>query len=101
MLRTKPETPQRSSNQESCNTKKPLAPAGPQPGTVPNPGVAGILGPLSEYIGYSVQCAQMAIFQDFIRTLTLVDLRPAQFSALTLIDANPGYCKHALPKLSR
>lgn len=51
---------------------------------------AGDRGPLHEYVGYVLRRAQMAVFQDFIRSLEAVDLRPAQFSVLALIDANPG-----------
>jgi DNA-binding MarR family transcriptional regulator len=51
---------------------------------------AGVLGPLHAYVGYVLRRAQIAVFQDFIRTLAGVDLRPAQFSVLALIDANPG-----------
>jgi DNA-binding MarR family transcriptional regulator len=53
-------------------------------------GDAGELGPLTEYVGYALRRAQVAIFGDFIRTLAEVDLRPAQFSVLTVIDGNPG-----------
>ena len=34
--------------------------------------------------------AQVWVFQDFIRTLSAIDLRPAQFSVLAVIGANPG-----------
>lgn len=53
-------------------------------------GDAGELGPLTEYVGYALRRAQVALFTDFIRTLADVDLRPAQFSVLTVIDGNPG-----------
>jgi DNA-binding MarR family transcriptional regulator len=53
-------------------------------------GDAGELGPLTQYVGYALRRAQVALFGDFIRTLAEVDLRPAQFSVLTVIDANPG-----------
>jgi DNA-binding MarR family transcriptional regulator len=53
-------------------------------------GDAGELGPLTEYVGYALRRAQVALFGDFIRTLAEVDLRPAQFSVLTVIDGNPG-----------
>jgi DNA-binding MarR family transcriptional regulator len=53
-------------------------------------GDAGELGPLTQYVGYALRRAQVAIFGDFIRTLAEVDLRPAQFSVLTVIDGNPG-----------
>jgi hypothetical protein len=34
--------------------------------------------------------AQLTVFQDVIATLAEVDLRPAQFSVLILVDTNPG-----------
>ncbi|WP_163263848.1 MarR family winged helix-turn-helix transcriptional regulator [Chelativorans alearense] len=48
------------------------------------------LGPLPGFIGYALRRAQLVIFDDFIRTLETVDLRPAYFSALIIIDENPG-----------
>jgi len=54
------------------------------------PEVAGAFGPLTEYVGYVARRAQLEIFQDFIETLAELDLRPAQFSVLTVVDANPG-----------
>jgi DNA-binding MarR family transcriptional regulator len=48
------------------------------------------LGALTEHIGYVVRRAQLAIFADFIRTLAPVDIRPAQYSVLIVIGANPG-----------
>jgi DNA-binding MarR family transcriptional regulator len=54
------------------------------------PEVAGAFGPLDEYVGYALRRAQLKVFQDFIDTLAEVDLRPAHFSVLTVIDANPG-----------
>ena len=33
---------------------------------------------------------QVWIFQDFVRTLAAHDIRPAQFSVLVVIEANPG-----------
>ena len=54
------------------------------------PEVAGEFGPLDEYVGYALRRAQLKVFQDFIDTLAEVDLRPAHFSVLTVIDANPG-----------
>jgi DNA-binding MarR family transcriptional regulator len=53
-------------------------------------GDAGELGALTEYVGYALRRAQVALFGDFIRTLAEVDLRPAQFSVLIVIDGNPG-----------
>ena len=48
------------------------------------------LGTLSDRIGYFVRRLQVWIFQDFIRTLKGVQLRPAQYSVLVLIGANPA-----------
>jgi DNA-binding MarR family transcriptional regulator len=54
------------------------------------PGRAGKRGPLTAYAGYALRRAQLRVFADFIDVLAELDLRPAQFSVLTLIDANPG-----------
>jgi DNA-binding MarR family transcriptional regulator len=48
------------------------------------------IGALREHLGYFVRRLQVAVFQDFIRTLAPVDLRPAQYSVLVMIAANPG-----------
>ena len=54
------------------------------------PEVAGEFGPLAAYVGYALRRAQLKVFQDFIDALAELDLRPAHFSVLTVIDANPG-----------
>ncbi len=54
------------------------------------PGQAGKRGPLTSYVGYALRRAQLRVFGDFIDELAELDLRPAQFSVLALIDANPG-----------
>jgi len=54
------------------------------------PEVAGEFGPLDQYLGYALRRAQLKVFQDFIDALAALDLRPAHFSVLTVIDANPG-----------
>lgn len=48
------------------------------------------LGPLDGHLGYFVRRLQVWIFQDFVRTLAPHDIRPAQFSVLVVIEANPG-----------
>lgn len=45
---------------------------------------------LTSHLGYSLRRAQVWVFQDFIRTLSDIDLRPAQYSVLVVIGANPG-----------
>ncbi len=52
------------------------------------------LGPLPSLSGYVLRRAQIANFTAFIQRLSALDLRPAQFSALVVIDRNPG-CKQS------
>jgi DNA-binding MarR family transcriptional regulator len=48
------------------------------------------LGSLPGHIGYLLRRAQLQVFQDVIRALADVDLRPAQFSVLVVVGENPG-----------
>ncbi len=48
------------------------------------------LGGLDDHIGYVLRRAQLAVFQDFIGSLAEFDIRPAQYSVLTVIEATPG-----------
>jgi DNA-binding MarR family transcriptional regulator len=48
------------------------------------------LGALDGHLGYFVRRLQVWIFQDFVRTLAAFDIRPAQYSVLVVIEANPG-----------
>lgn len=48
------------------------------------------LNVLDTHLGYWARRFQVAVFQDFIRTLESIDLRPAQYSVLVVIGANPG-----------
>ena len=54
------------------------------------------LGRLVGHLGYLVRRAQIWIFQDFIRTLAEVDIRPAQYSVLLVIEANHGLSQSTL-----
>jgi DNA-binding MarR family transcriptional regulator len=55
------------------------------------------LGRLSgHHLGYLIRRAQIWIFQDFIRTLAEVNIRPAQYSVLLVIEANAGLSQSAL-----
>jgi DNA-binding MarR family transcriptional regulator len=54
------------------------------------------LGPLPGLIGYALRRAQLTVFQDFLQTMASLDIRPAQFSVLLLIDTNPGISQTAL-----
>src|ERR1700689_1715714 len=48
------------------------------------------MGELSELLGYSLRRAQLKIFEDFLRCVAPLQLTPAQFSVLLLLDKNPG-----------
>jgi len=45
---------------------------------------------LDDLIGYAMRRAQLKLFQNLIGRLSDHDLRPAQFSALAIIEQNPG-----------
>jgi DNA-binding MarR family transcriptional regulator len=69
---------------QTTRAKPPAAPATDEP-------PAGIsLGHLDGLLGYRLRRAQLAVFQDFITSMRDYDLRPAQFSVLAIIQANPG-----------
>lgn len=48
------------------------------------------MGELSELLGYSLKRAQLRIFEDFLRCVAPLQLTPAQFSVLLLLEKNPG-----------
>ena len=48
------------------------------------------IGDLSDFLGYSLKRAQLRIFDDFIGCVAALQLTPAQFSVLMLVEANPG-----------
>jgi len=48
------------------------------------------LGELSEHLGYALKRAQLKIFEDFLRCVAPLQLTPAQFSVLLLLEKNPG-----------
>ena len=48
------------------------------------------MGELSDLLGYSLKRAQLRIFEDFLRCVAPLQLTPAQFSVLLLLDKNPG-----------
>ncbi len=56
------------------------------------------LDALVGHAGYAVRRFQIWIFQDFIKTLGAVDIRPTQYSVLTVIGANPGLSQMAVAK---
>ncbi len=48
------------------------------------------LGPLGDSFGYLLRRAQIAVFQRFFDLFAKLDIRPAQYSILTVIERNPG-----------
>ena len=68
------------------------------PPHAPDSGAADF-GILDDLIGYTLRRAQLHVFQDIIETLKPWDLRPAQFSTLVVIGANPGLSQAALADL--
>src|SRR5215510_11490483 len=54
------------------------------------------LGALDGHLGYFLRRLQVSVFKDFIRTLEPLDVRPAQYSVLLLVEANPGRSQAAI-----
>jgi DNA-binding MarR family transcriptional regulator len=48
------------------------------------------LDALNGHLGYFVRRLQLWVFQDFIRALATIDISPAQYSVLVVINANRG-----------
>jgi DNA-binding MarR family transcriptional regulator len=56
------------------------------------------LDALAGHAGYAVRRFQLWIFQDFIKTLAAVDIKPTQYSVMTVIGANPGLTQMSVAK---
>jgi DNA-binding MarR family transcriptional regulator len=48
------------------------------------------LGDLSELLGYALKRAQLKLYEDFLKCVAPLQLTPAQFSVLMLLEKNPG-----------
>jgi DNA-binding MarR family transcriptional regulator len=48
------------------------------------------LGGLGDHLGYALKRAQLRLFEHFLQSVAPLKLTPAQFSVLTVVDANPG-----------
>ncbi|WP_263263236.1 MarR family transcriptional regulator [Pseudomonas sp. RIT-PI-S] len=53
---------------------------------------------LDDLVGYALRRAQIQVFQHFVEQLAAYDLRPAQFSALAIIDDTPGITQAELAR---
>ncbi|MBI4967158.1 MAG: MarR family transcriptional regulator [Rhodospirillales bacterium] len=51
---------------------------------------------LSDMVGYRLRRATAAVYLDFIATFRATQLRPTQFSVLTVIATNPGRTQSAI-----
>jgi len=47
-------------------------------------------GLLSERLGYVLRRAQIGVFRDFFAAFAPFDIKPGQYSILTIIERNPG-----------
>ena len=54
---------------------------------------------LKSLAGYLIRQAQLWVFQDFDETLAPIDIRPVQYSILTVIKENPGLSQMALSQV--
>jgi DNA-binding MarR family transcriptional regulator len=48
------------------------------------------MGELADLLGYLLKRAQLKVFEDFLHCVAPLQLTPAQFSVLLLLDKNPG-----------
>jgi DNA-binding MarR family transcriptional regulator len=69
---------------------KPSRASGKEPGDGAAENAALQMGELSDLLGYSLKRAQLKVFEDFLRCVAPLQLTPAQFSVLLLLDRNPG-----------
>ena len=69
---------------------KPARPNGKESVDGADDNVALHMGELSDLLGYSLKRAQLKVFEDFLRCVAPLQLTPAQFSVLLLLDKNPG-----------
>ena len=74
----------------TINAAKASRPARKEPADAATESAALQLGELSEHLGYALKRAQLRIFEDFLRCVAPLQLTPAQFSVLLLLDNNPG-----------
>jgi len=54
------------------------------------------LGRINKHLGYFLRRLQVWVFQDFIQRLGTMKVRPAQYSVLLIIEANPGRSQAAI-----
>ena len=55
--------------------------------------------PLGEHIGFMLRRAQLVVFQDFQRRTAGLDLTPAAYSVLVIVDRQPGIRQNRLTEM--
>ena len=74
---------------------RPRKARGPRPGSIRR--VPGLnYGELDEYLGYLLRRAQLAGFEAFHRATERSEITPARFTAMVIVQANPGLTQSAL-----
>lgn len=53
---------------------------------------------LPRLLGYHLRRAQIAMFNDFVRTMAEVQITPGQFGVIAIISSNPGLTQSALAR---
>jgi DNA-binding MarR family transcriptional regulator len=86
--------PERNFEAKAAQLDTRAQPNSPQRNTRPPVSV----GVLNEHLGYFMRRAQVWIFNDFIRTLSEIEIRPAQYSVLVVIGENPGLSQSDLAR---
>jgi len=54
---------------------------------------------LDELVGYAVRRAQLSIYEDFAATMEAEDITPQRFSALVIVENNPGISQTRLAEV--
>ncbi len=53
---------------------------------------------LPSLLGYHLRRAQIAVFNDFVKTVAAMQITPGQFGVIVLIGSNPGLTQSALAR---
>ncbi len=85
-----------NSQRPTGRQRRPVRPRGRDASSSAGPDQKLDFAELNDHIGYFLRRLQVAVFSNFIRTLAPLDVRPAQYSVLVLIGANPGRSQSAI-----
>lgn len=66
---------------------------------IPNPKAEANDIQLEQLVGYVLRRAQLKVFQGVVNAFSSYNLRPAQFTALAIIDQQPGIMQAELAKV--